>query len=302
MVPRVKKKLGKVIAVALLAIIGLGWLFVVPRELKTIIGFTRWHDSHVRASGYVERDPAGTRVYWEEFGKADGPPVVVLPAGLCTIAVMGGQIQRLAMESYRVIAIDSRGNGKSSNTASVLTYETMSDDVVGVLDALKIARTDVVGWSDGGNVALDLARRYPDRIHKVVAFGANHTPAPDGVDPVQVKEFKDAKADSAMLWPLRYMYQKSSPTPEKWPELFEQERTMVFAQPQWSLEQLATIRAPVLLINGEHDLILLPYATEMKNAIPRARLEIIPGGTHEVPLADPDVVNPIMLSFLKQEG
>src|SRR5206468_624074 len=186
MVPKAKKKLGKVIAVALLtlvAIIGLAWLFVVPRELKTIIGFSQWHDSHVRASGYVEREPAGTRVYWEEFGKADGQPVVVLPGGLCTIAVMGGQIERLVTESYRVIAIDSRGNGKSSNTAPVLTYEMMSDDVVGVMDALKIARTDIVGWSDGGNLGLDLARRYPARIRKVVAFGANHTPAPDGEDP-----------------------------------------------------------------------------------------------------------------------
>ena len=62
---------------------------------------------------------------------------------------------------------------------------------------------------------------------------------------------------------------------------------MVFSQPHWSLEQLATIRASVLLINGEHDLVLLPYATEMKNAIPGARLEIIPGGTHEVPLGGP---------------
>ena len=298
-----KNKVGKVIAavlVTLVAIIGLGWLFVVPRELKTIVEFSRWHDSHVRASGYVEREPAGTRVYWEEFGRADGPPVVVLPAGLCTIAVMGGQIERLAADSYRVIAIDSRGNGRSSNTAPVLTYEMMSDDVVGVMDALKIPRADVVGWSDGGNLGLDLARRYPTRIHKVVAFGANHTPAPDGADPVQVKQFKEAKADSAMFWPLRYMNQKNSPAPGKWPELFEQERTMVFGQPRWSLEQLATIRVPVLLINGEHDLVLLPYATEMKNAIPGARLEIIPGATHEVPLAEPDAVNPIMLSFLKE--
>ena len=304
MVPRAKKKLGKVIAVALLAVVaifGLGWLFVVPPELKTIIGFSRWHDSHVRVSGYVSREPAGTRVYWEEFGKADGPPVVVLPGGLCTITVMGGQIEPLAAEDYRVIAIDARGNGKSSNTAPALTYEMMSDDVVGVMDALKIERADIVGWSDGGNLGLDLARRYPDRIRKVVAFGANHSPPPEGVDPVQVKEFKDAKADSAMLWPLRRMYENSSPTPEKWPELFEQERAMAFTQPQWSLEQLATIRAPVLLINGEHDLVLRPYATEMKNAIPGARLEIIPGATHEVPLAKPDVVNPIMLSFLKEE-
>lgn len=304
MVPKAKKNLGKVVAVALLvlvAIIGLGWLFVVPQELKTLVGFSRWHDSHVRTSGYVERLPAGTRIYWEEFGEADGPPVVVLPAGLCTIAFMGGQIERLAMASYRVIAIDARGNGKSSNTAPALTYEMMSDDVVGVMDAVKIQRADIVGWSDGGNVGLDLARRYPDRIRKVVAFGANHTPAPDGADPVMAKEFKDAKADSAMLFPIRFLYERSSPTPEKWPQLLEQEQTMAFTQPRWSLEQLATIRAPVLLINGEHDLVLLPYATDMKNAIPGARLEIIPGGTHEVPMADPDAVNPIMLSFLKQE-
>ena len=80
---------------------------------------------------------------------------------------MGGQIEPLDAESYRVIAIDSRGTGKSSNTAPVLTYEMMSDDVVGVMDALKIERADIVGWSDGGNLGLDLARRYPDRIRKV---------------------------------------------------------------------------------------------------------------------------------------
>ena len=297
------RKSSKIIAIVLLALVviaGLGWVFVVPQELKTLIGFSRWHDSHVLASGYVDRQPPGTRIHWEEFGKADGPPVLVLPGGLCTIDFMGGQIERLAAESYRVIGIEARGNGKSSNTAPALTYEMMTDDVVGVMDALHIARADVVGWSDGGNLGLDLARRYADRVRKVVAFGANHSPPPDGTDPEQVREFKEAKADAAMLYPLRYLYERSSPTPGKWAEVFEQERTLAFSQPQWSLEQLGTIRAPVLLINGEHDLVLLPYATEMKNAIPGARLEVIPGGTHEVPLAEPDVVNPILVSFLKQ--
>jgi len=75
----------------------------------------------------------------------------------------------------------------------------------------------------------------------------------------------------------------------------------VFAGPNWSLEQLTTIRAPVLLLNGEHDLVLLPYATEMKNAIPRARLEIVPGEAHELPLANPAAADPIMLAFLRQK-
>src|SRR6186997_3359364 len=133
------KKRRKVIGVALLAVaalLALGWVFVVPGEVKTLVRFSQWHDSHLRASGYVERQPAGTRIYWEEFGRADGPPVVVLPGGLCPLKVMGGQIETLAAESYRVIAIDSRGNGKSLNTAPALTYEMMTDDVVGVMDAL----------------------------------------------------------------------------------------------------------------------------------------------------------------------
>jgi non-heme chloroperoxidase len=299
---RIGTKLGKVIAAALflvVAVIGLGWFFVVPAEIKNVMAFSRWHDAHVRASGYVDRLPPGTRIYWEQFGQADGPPVVVLPAGLCTIAVMGGQIEALAAESYRVIAIDSRGNGKSSNTAPELTYEMMTDDVVGVMDALEISSADVVGWSDGGNLGLDLVRRYPSRARRLVAFGANHNAAPDALDPGMVKEFKEARPDGAMFWPLRYLYQKDSPTPGKWAELFDQERAMALSQPNWSLEQLAAIRVPVLLINGEHDLVLLPHATEMKNAIPGARLEVIAGGTHEVPLARPEAVNPIMLAFLK---
>lgn len=100
----------KVIGVAALAVatlIALGWVFIVPGEVKTLVRFLRWHDAHLRASGYVDREPAGTRIYWEEFGKPDGPPVIVLHAGLCAIAFMGGQIESLAAESYRVIAIDA---------------------------------------------------------------------------------------------------------------------------------------------------------------------------------------------------
>jgi pimeloyl-ACP methyl ester carboxylesterase len=297
------KKWRKTLGVASLTVavlLALGWIFVVPGEVKTLVRFSRWHDSNLRASGYVDRQPAGTQIYWEQFGTTNGPPVIVLHAGLCTIAFMGGQIEALAAEGFRVIAIDSRGHGKSSNTAPVPTYEMLTDDVAAVMDALKIARADVVGWSDGGNIGLDLARRYPDRVRRVVAFGANRTPPPDGQDPVQTKDFKEAKADAGMFFPLRYLYQKRSPTPDKWPEFFERERAMVFAGPNWSLEQLGTIRAPILLLNGEHDLVLLPYATEMKNAIPGARLEIIPGEGHELPLANPAKANPVMLAFLRQ--
>ena len=296
---RLLKILGIVVLV-FVVLLGAGWVFVVPQELKTLARFAQWRGSHLRTSGSVAREPAGTRIWWEEYGKPGGPPVVVLHGGLVTLEFMGAQIEALADAGYRVLAIDTRGHGRSSNTAPVPTYEMLTDDVVAVMDDRQAGRADVVGWSDGGNVGLDLARRYPDRVRRLVAFGANHTPPPDGTDPKQAEWFRNAKPDVGEFAPLRWFYEKESPTPQKWAEFFEREKAMVFAGPNWSLEQLATIRSPVLLENGEHDLVLLPYATAMKNAIPGARLEIVHGQGHELPMSDPAEANSLMLAFLRQ--
>jgi pimeloyl-ACP methyl ester carboxylesterase len=289
-----------IVALALAALAALFWVFVVPQEMKTLVSFARWHDSHLRASGYVDRAPAGTRIYWEEFGNASGPPVVVLHCGLCSIEFMGAQIQALAGASFRVLAIDSRGHGKSTNTAPVPSYEMLADDVAAVMESRGIARADVVGWSDGGIVGLGLALFHPAQVRRLVAFGANHTPPPDGADPKMTEEFRNAKPDAGMFAPVRYLYEQNSPTPGEWATLFTREQAMALGGPHWSLSQLGTIRAPVLLLNGEHDLILRPYAEEMKNAIPGARLEIVKGEGHELPMSNPAAVNPIMLAFLRQ--
>ena len=295
-------RLFKILGIAVLVLVllfGAAWVFVVPQELKTLAHFAQWRGSHQRNSGYVDREPAGTRIWWEEYGKHDGPPVVVLHGGLCTIEFMGGQIEALANAGYRVLAIDTRGCGRSPNTAPAMTYEMLTDDAAAVMDARGIRQADVVGWSDGGNVGLDLARRYPEHVRRLVAFGANHTPAPDGADPKMAQWFKDAKPDVGEFAPLRWIYEKRSPTPGKWAELFALEKAMAFSGPNWSLEQLATIRCPVLLENGEHDLVLLPYATAMKEAIPGARLEVVHGQGHELPLSDPQEANGLMLAFLR---
>jgi pimeloyl-ACP methyl ester carboxylesterase len=285
--------IAMVVAVALACVAG---VFLIPRELKNAWRFESWRKTHVRTAGFVERAPTGTRISWEEFGNPSGPPVVVLHAGFGTTTVMVGQIEQLAAASMRVIAIDSRGQGKSTDTALEMTYEMMSDDVIAVMDALRIERAAVVGWSDGGNIGLDLARRYGGRITKVVAFGANHSP--DGIAASEVQQFKDLKADSPLVWPLRHLYEKSSPTPEKWAELFEKQKRLLLSQPNWSFDELHAVAAPVLLVNGEHDVVSLAHAMEMKNAIPGARLEIIPGEDHMVPLANPEVLKPLMLAFL----
>lgn len=288
------KVLGAIV-VALVIIFGILWTLVVPDAFKEIAAFERWRTDNTRASAYVARDPEGTRICWEEYGAASGPPVVVLHGAFGAIGTMAPQIRALAA-THRVVAVDSRGHSKSTNTADKLTYEMMSDDVLAVMDVARIERADIVGWSDGGNIALDIARRYPERVRKVVAFGAVYDAT--GAKEQDIAQMRTAKPDDGAFFPMRSSFEKNNPNPETWPVFFQQVQTMLLTEPRWTVDDLRAIRAPVLLVNGEHDLVRIEHATEMKNAIAGARLEIIAGAGHEAPLAQADKVNALMLAFL----
>ena len=119
-------------------------------------------------------------IYCETFGS--GPPVLVLHGGLGYIEDMSFQIRALA-KSHFVIAVDSRGHGRSTGANGPLNYSLMSDDMVKVLDSLNINRVDVVGWSDGGIIGLDLAMRHPERVRRLVAISANYNPDGLGYTP-----------------------------------------------------------------------------------------------------------------------
>lgn len=123
----------------------------------------------------------GIKVYYTRTGH--GSPVVLLHGGLSNADYWGHQVKALAAK-HTVISIDSRGHGRSSRDDRPYGYDLMADDVVAVLDSLNIPRADIVGWSDGAIIGIDLALRHPDRIGKVFAFAANTQTAgvKDGVE------------------------------------------------------------------------------------------------------------------------
>ena len=112
----------------------------------------------------------GINLYYASIGH--GSPVVLLHGGLSNSDYWGNQIKALAPH-HTVIVMDSRGHGRSTRDARPYGYDLMADDVVALLDTLHIAKADVVGWSDGAILGLDLAIRHPDRVGKVLAFAAN---------------------------------------------------------------------------------------------------------------------------------
>ncbi len=133
-------------------------------------------------------DIDGARIWYAEWGgRSKRAPVLLLHGGFGNSNYFGRLIPALLDHGYRVVAMDSRGHGRSTRSAAPYSYHLMAEDVIGLLDALKIRRVSVVGWSDGGIIGLDLAMNHPDRLNRLFAFGANAdlSGAKDGIDKIR---------------------------------------------------------------------------------------------------------------------
>ncbi|WP_017902470.1 alpha/beta fold hydrolase [Pseudomonas asplenii] len=232
----------------------------------------------------------GVRLYYTRTGH--GSPVVLLHGGLANSDYWGNQVKALAAK-HTVITLDSRGHGRSSRDSRPYGYDLMADDVVAVLDHLKIARADIVGWSDGAILGLDLAIRHPTRVGKIFAFAANSTTA-------GVKENVEKNPTfAAYIERAGKEYVKLSPTPREYDAFVEQISHMWASQPNWSDADLAKIKTPVLIVDGDRDEAIKRENTEyMAATIPGAGLLILPNASHFAFLQDPAFFNAAVLHFL----
>ncbi|WDU65359.1 alpha/beta hydrolase [Pseudomonas poae] len=232
----------------------------------------------------------GIKVYYTRTGQ--GSPVVLLHGGLSNSDYWGHQVKALSAK-HTVISIDSRGHGRSSRDEKPFGYDLMADDVVAVLDSLKIPRADIVGWSDGAIIGIDLALRHPERIGKVFAFAANTQTAgvKDGVE--------KNPTFAAFIERAGKEYAKLSPTPKEYDAFVEQISHMWASQPNWTDAQLASIKTPILIADGDHDEAIKREHTEyMAATIPGAGLLILPNTSHFAFLQDPALFNAALLGFL----
>ena len=239
------------------------------------------------------------RMYFEIYG--GGEPVLLLHGSLGFIESFYNQIPDLAKE-FCVIAADSRGHGRTTDSDKPLSYALMASDMIKLLDHLEMDSTHVVGWSAGAAIGIDLAINHPSRIRKLVAIGAHFSA--EGLSDA-LREFAQSLTVEALRRRDHFraaidFYKKMAPDPSHLPILLEKMKHMWLIGPNHTLKELGSIRAQTLVLSGENDeFIRLDHVRELYQAIPNAHLKVIPDTGHFLPLESPKLVTEEIIDFLK---
>jgi pimeloyl-ACP methyl ester carboxylesterase len=241
---------------------------------------------------YVDIGPV--HMWYETRGR--GEPLLLLHGGLDTNASWGTELDALA-EHFRVLAPERRGHGHTPDVAGPLSYRAMAEDTAAFVDRVVGGPVHVVGWSDGAIVGLLLALGRPDLVRRLVLIGG----AVDGS--AYVPEFVEAtrlSADSSVYQPFRAVYEVVSPDgPEHWPVVFAKLMTLWQTEPHIPLGDLAAVGARTLVMVGDDDLVELEHAVAVYRALPEGELAVVPGASHLAPLEKPELVNRLLLDFLR---
>jgi len=228
----------------------------------------------------------GINIYTEQYGS--GKPLLLIHGNGGSISSMASIIPYFS-QRYKVIAADSRAHGKSIDNADSLSFEMMADDDAELLDQMHIDSAYVIGWSDGGIVALVLAMRHPSKVIKLASTGANLWP--------------DSTALSPSLWKDEKKHYDSFHT-KVWATPQEKNQWKIFMldwlQPNIPLTELHKIHCPSLIISGDHDLINLEHTVKIYQNIPNAYLWVLPNSGHATLIEHTDEFNKEVNDFFEK--
>jgi pimeloyl-ACP methyl ester carboxylesterase len=227
----------------------------------------------------------GVTLYYEVYGR--GEPILMVHGNGGSIADLSAQISHFR-KRYKVIAMDSRDQGKSGDSQGSITYEKMADDLAALLDHLKTGPVNVLGWSDGGIEALLLGIRHPAKVKKIVTMAANLNPSEDAIRPEVIALVK------AMLAGIPAA-ERDTPQGRRQIKVTQ----MLLDEPHIELQALQAITAPTLVLAGDHDLIRDEHTVAIYQHIPNGQLAIFPNSTHMVLYDDPVMFNATVERFFR---
>ena len=246
----------------------------------------------------------GLGMYHEVHGKGD--PVVLLHGSFMTITNNWPDMIPLLSKSRQVIAVEMQGHGRIADIDRDFSDENLADDIAALFDHLKIKRADVLGYSMGGGVAMQVAIRHPEKVRKVVSISAvfRH----DGWVKEAVEAFPQMDPKLFKGSPIETEYKKLSPTPDKFETFIKRAIQMDIVPYDFGAGKLKGTKAPFLFIHGDADGVRLDHIAEMfrlkgdeifGDMRPRSqsRLAILPDTTHVTLMNKSDVIVPMVNDF-----
>ena len=223
------------------------------------------------------------QLHYVEQGQ--GKPLILLHGNGENCDYFEHQIPCFARD-YRVIAMDTRGHGQSPRGDKPFTIKQFAEDLHDFMDEKAIGKAILLGFSDGGNIALTFALKYPERVEKLIIDGANLFPS--GVRPLY-------------QWPIEIGYRIAKLFAKK-SEKAKQNAEMLALmvnEPHIEPSELARLTMPVLVVAGTKDMIKESHTRLIYKSLPNAKLEIIEGD-HFVANKNYEAFNTVVEAFLKE--
>jgi pimeloyl-ACP methyl ester carboxylesterase len=249
----------------------------------------------------------GINIYYEVHG--DGSPLLLLHGGIVNLSMWTSHIPIFA-EHFRVFALDSRGHGRTKNPVDTLSYRLLADDVAAFIHALGLDQPAICGYSDGGQIALEMGMHYPHLASAYVIAGAAHrwtdvyfawTKAL-GMERRGVVNLEHFERNQAGLLATIRQQQDAVQGHDYW-KIYLQQLSMMWLDPlHYTANDLQRLIAPTLLMGGDRDPFLpAELAVELYRFIPHAELALLPGADHSFPFVQADLFRQLTVNFLVRQ-
>ena|ERR1051325_9283286 len=218
-------------------------------------------------------DINGLKLYYEIHGR--GKPLVLLHGGGSTIESTYGRILPDLARTHQVIAVELQAHGHTKDIGRPLSFEQDADDVAALLGQLHVEKADIMGFSNGGTTALQIAIRHPKLVNKLVL--ASTTYKRDGMQPGFFDGFKKASLEM-MPKPLQEAYLMANPDREGLQTMFDRDVQRMANFKDIEEAKIRAIQGPALVMNGDAEVVRADHALELSHALAHAKLAILPGG------------------------
>jgi pimeloyl-ACP methyl ester carboxylesterase len=227
---------------------------------------------------------------WVDDRGGDGEPLLLLHGGLSNSDALLDSIGA-HLTAFRVVAFDRRGHGYTADTDADFHYADMATETIQLLEDVVGGPAHLVGWSDGGIIALLVALSRPDLVLKMVVVGANyHYDGTMPVEPDPGSPFMDAIAAAYV--------ERSPDGPEHLDAVFGKSIALFGSEPTLTTSDLAGIQQPTLVVVGDDDIVTLSHTCSLYEALPHGQLAVVPAASHALPMEQPARLAHLVQGFL----